>query len=135
MQPFTGLQCILACTHTHLHACLNKPLACIASISTRVREKGREQKKKEWRGRGRGEKETIVCKPHDFEKLRLPTNAASDWWGAGSVGEIAINTSIKPGKFCLRTSQIWSDLICSRRLQILWTDIYLNGVRTKVYQI
>ena len=25
--------------------------------------------------------------------------------------------------FCLRASQIWSDLICGRRLQMLWSDI------------
>ena len=30
--------------------------------------------------------------------------------------------------FCLRTSQIWSDVICGRRLQMLWSDIYLNRV-------
>ena len=27
----------------------------------------------------------LARKPHDFEKLRLPTNAAFDWCGAGSV--------------------------------------------------
>ena len=37
--------------------------------------------------------------------------------------------------FCLRASQIWSDLICGRRLQMLWSDIYLNHVCAKVYQI
>ena len=30
-------------------------------------------------------KEPLARKPHDFEKLRSPTNAASDWRGAGSV--------------------------------------------------
>ena len=49
------------------------------------RKLGREQKR-EWRGRRRGEKETLARKPHGFEKLRLPTNAAFDWCGAGSVG-------------------------------------------------
>ena len=49
------------------------------------RKLGREQKKKEWEGRGKGVKETLARKPHDFEKLRLPTNAAFDWCGAGSV--------------------------------------------------
>ena len=43
-----------------------------------------EQKKK-WQGRGRGEKEMLAHKPLDFEKLRSPINAASDWCGAGSV--------------------------------------------------
>ena len=39
------------------------------------------------------------------------------------------------GMFCLRASQIWSDLICGRRLQMLWSDIYLNHVCAKVYHI
>ena len=42
-------------------------------------------------------KETFARKPHDFEKLRSPTNAASDWRGAGSVDYLALETSIKPG--------------------------------------
>ena len=36
---------------------------------------------------------------------------------------------------CFRASQIWSHLIRGRRLQILWTDIYLNRVCAKVYEI
>ena len=36
---------------------------------------------------------------------------------------------------CLRVSQIWSHLICGRRLQMLWTDIYFNRVCAKVYEI
>ena len=27
----------------------------------------------------------LARKPHDFEKLRTPKNAAFDWCGAGSV--------------------------------------------------
>ena len=34
---------------------------------------------------GKGEKETLARKPHDFEKLRTPKNAAFDWCGAGRV--------------------------------------------------
>ena len=56
------------------------------------RKLGREQKRKKkkkkklrGRGRGRGEKETLARKPHDFENLRLPTNVAFDWCGAGSI--------------------------------------------------
>ena len=64
-------------------------LACVASISARVRQEHWDEsnKKKEWqgRGRGRGEKETLARKPHDFEKLCSPTNSAFDWLGAGSV--------------------------------------------------
>ena len=80
--------------------------------------------------------ETLAHKPHDFEKLRSPANAASDWRAAGSVDYFALETSIKPSMFCLRASQIWSDFsICGRRLQMLWSDIYLNHVFAKVYQI
>ena len=63
-----------------------KPVACVASVTAQVRQNSwneTKKKKKEWRGRG--EKETLDRKPHDFEKLRSPTNAASDWCGAGSV--------------------------------------------------
>ena len=35
--------------------------------------------------------------------------------------------------FCLRASQIRSDVICGRRLQMLWTDTYFNRVCVKVY--
>ena len=86
----------------------------------------------------RGKKETLARKLHDFEKLRSPTNAASDWCGASSVDYLAIETSIKPGMLCLRASQIWSHLShlsCGRKLQMLWTDIYLNRVCAKVYEI
>ena len=55
-------------------------------------------------------------------------NAASDWRGAGSVDYLAFETSIKAGMLCFRASQIWSHLICGRRLQMLWTYIYLNRV-------
>ena len=51
-------------------------------------------------------KEPLARKPHDFEKLRSPTNAASDWRGAGSVDYLVLETSIKPGMLCLRASQI-----------------------------
>ena len=62
-------------------------------------------------------------------------NAASDWRGAGSVDYLAFETSVKAGMLCFRASQIWSHLICGRRLQILWTDIYLNRACAKVYEI
>ena len=56
-------------------------------------------------------------------------NAASDWRSAGSVDYLAFETSFKPaGMLCFRASQIWSHLICGRRLQMLWTYIYLNRV-------
>ena len=72
---------------------------------------------------------------NDFEKLRLPTNAASDWCGDGSVDYLAIETSIKSGILCLRAPQVWSHLICGRRLQIPRTDIYFSRVYAKVYEI
>ena len=84
---------------------------------------------------GRGKNETLARKPTIFEKLRSPTNAASDWCGDCSVDYLAFETSIKPGMLCLRVSQIWSHPICGRRLQMLWTDIYLNRVCAKVYEI
>ena len=80
-------------------------------------------------------KEPLARKLHDFEKLRLPTNAASDCRGAGSVDYLALETSIKRGMLCLRASQIWFHPICGRRLQMLWTDVYLNRVCAKVYKI
>ena len=44
-------------THTHLHACLNKPLACVASISTWVCwENWDESKQKGMTGEGRWER-------------------------------------------------------------------------------
>ena len=108
-------------------------------FSARVRQEHWDEsnKKKEWQGRGRGggEKETLARKPHDFEKLCSPTNSAFDWLGAGSVDYLASETSIKAGMFCWPASQIWSDVICGRRLQMLWSDIYLNHVCAKVYQI
>ena len=39
-------------------------------------------------------KEPLARKPHDFEKLRSPTNAGSDWRGAGSVDYLSLETSI-----------------------------------------
>ena len=117
---------------------ISNTVACVASVSSRgsSRKLGQEQKEKnEWRGRGRGTKEPLARKPHDFEKLRSPTNAASDWHGTGSVDYLAFETSIKPGMLCFRASQIWSHLFCGRRLQMLWTDIYWNHVCAKVYEI
>ena len=112
-------------------------IACIASVSAHVRLQSwdKSKKKKEWRGRGRGKKETLARKPHNFENLCSPTNAASDWCGAGSVDYLALETSIKQGMLCLHGSQIWSHLICGRRLQMVWTGIYLNHVCVKVYEI
>ena len=51
-------------------------------------------------------KAPLARKPHDFEKLRSTTNAASDWRGDGSVDYLALETSIKPGMLCLCASQI-----------------------------
>ena len=58
-------------------------------------------------------KEPLARKPHDFEKLRSPTNAASDWRGAGSVDYLSLETSIKPGILCFRalvSSDLWSQI-------------------------
>ena len=123
-----------SCRHRENKICQTSSLRSKRFRASSSRKLGREQKK-EWRGRGRGKKEPLARKPHDFEKLRSPTNAASDWCGASSVDCLALETSIKPGMLCLRASQIWSHLICGRRLQMLWTDIYFNRVCAKVYEI
>ena len=68
------------------------------------RKLGWEQK----RGEKEGKEENACPQTHDFEKLRSPTNAASDWRGAGSVDLIAINTSIKQGMY------VRCRLACSR---------------------
>ena len=60
-------------------------------------------------------KETLARKPHDFEKLRSPTNAVSDWCCAGSVDYSVLKTSIKPGMLSLCALQIWFHLICGRK--------------------
>ena len=44
----------------------------------------------------------LAPEPHDFEKLHSPSNVAFDWCGAGNVDYLALETSIKPGMFCLR---------------------------------
>ena len=82
------------------------------------RTSGREQKKGTT-GEGEGErKEGHACpQTPRFWKTHSPTNAASDWCGAGSVDYLAIETTIKPGMLCLRKSQIWSHQNCGRRLQ------------------
>ena len=80
--------CLFVCLLSCLSGCLPVCLAYVASVSARVRQERWEESKKKGmagEGEGRGEKETLARKPHDFEKLRSPTNAAFDWCGAGSV--------------------------------------------------
>ena len=98
--------------YTNVLATTVKLLACVASISAWVHwEKlGRGQKKRNDRGGGGKRRKHLPTNPQDFEKLRLPTNAASDWCGAGSVDYLVLETSIKPGMLCLRAPQIWSYL-------------------------
>ena len=84
------------------------------------REVGARAKLKEWRGRGRGKKEPLARKPHDFEKLRSPTNAASDWCGAGSV-DILSTRNINQTRYALftcATDLVLSDL-CSQ-FGLIW---------------
>ena len=52
---------------------------------------------------GRGDMETLARKPHDLEKLRSPTNAASDWCGAGSVDNLNSNQYINQTRHVLFT--------------------------------
>ena len=53
-------------------------------------------------------KEPLAHKPHDFEKLRSPTNAASDWRGASSVDYLALET--RYALFTCVTDLVSSDL-------------------------
>ena len=60
-------------------------------------------------------KETLARKPHDFEKLRSPVNATSDWRGAGtgSVDCLALETSMYVLFTCvtdLVSSDLWSQI-------------------------
>ena len=66
--------------------------------------------------------EMLAPKPHDFEKLHLPTNAAFDWCGAGNDDYLALETSIKPGMFCLRwvADLVWSDLWSQITNALVW---------------
>ena len=66
---------------------------------------------------GEGNERTLARKPHDFEKLRSPTNAAFDWRGAGSVDYLALETSIKSGMLSVYvrhrsgvSSDLWSQI-------------------------
>ena len=123
--------------YLHMKELINGPPFSLRSKRFRAsssRKLEREQKRND--GGGGGERRNrLPANPTILKKLRSLTNAASDWCGASSVDCLALETSIKPGMLCLRVSQIWSHLICGRRLQMLWTDIYLNRVCAKVYEI
>ena len=67
-------------------------------------------------GEGRGKKEPLARKPHDIEKLRSPTNAASDWRGAGSVDYLAFQ-NINQTRYALFSCV--TDLVSSD----LWSQI------------
>ena len=55
-----------------------------ASSSTKVGTRAKKKRNDEGgRGWGGGVKDTLARKPHDLEKLRSPTNVASDRCGAG----------------------------------------------------
>ena len=84
-----------------------KPLACeqqtyFRSSLLSVRKREGQKRRPEVRLLFAG-KQT----PRFWKKLRSPTNAASDWWGAGIVDYLALETSIKPGMLCLRALKIW----------------------------
>ena len=87
-------------------------------------------------GEGRGKKETLFRKPHDFEKLRSPTNVASDWCGAVSVDYLALETSIKPGTLCL-SGLIWfvvPDYKCFG-LIFIWIVFVRRFMRSGVFKL
>ena len=97
---------------------IQAPIACVASISTRVcLESWDKSKKKKWMmGEGEG-KEGNAC-------LQTPRFWKTVKCGL-SVDYLALETSIKQGMLCLHASQIWSHLICGRRLQMVCTGIYI----------
>ena len=92
-----------------------------ASLSRKL---AREQKKKEMRGKGKGAKEMLACKPHDFEKLCSPTNAAFDWCGAGSTKcWLNSNQYINQTRYVLFTcvvDLVWSDLWSQITNALVW---------------
>ena len=51
-------------------------------------------------------KEPLARKSHDFEKLRSPTNAASEWGGAGSQTRYALFSCVTD----LVSSDLWSQI-------------------------
>ena len=82
-------------------------------------------------GEGEGKEGTACPQPHDFEKLCSPTNAASDWRGAGGVDYLAFETSIKPG---IARYLAFADLsnIFFRGTQRLFSEKYLFGRRFEI---
>ena len=80
------------------------------------REVGARAKIKGMTWEGEGKKEPLARKPHDFEKLRSPRNAASDWCSASSV-DILSTRNINQTRYALFTCA--TDLVCGHRLQLL----------------
>ena len=94
----------------------------------------REQKKRNDRGGGAKRiRKRLPANPTILKNCVRPLTQFLI--GAVLVNYLALETSIKPGILRLRASQIWSHLICGRRLQMPWTDIYLSRVCPKVYEI
>ena len=96
-------------------------LACIASVSAQLRrESWNKSKKKRNEGRGgRERRKRLPANPTILKNCVRPQMQLLIGAVLVVLIKIAINTSIKPGMFCLRTPQIWSDLICGHRLQML----------------
>ena len=68
-------------------------------------------------------------------RKRLPANPTI-LIGAVRVVLITEHSKHQSNQVCfVYVHQIWSHLIYGRRLLMAWTDIYLNRVRAKVYQI
>ena len=88
------------------YGCVERCIACVASVSTRVcQESWDESKKRNNRGGGRrGERESLNANPMILEICICPQTQLLIGAVLALVMliiKIAINTSIKPGMFCL----------------------------------
>ena len=103
---------------------------CVSSL----RKLGREQKKG-MTGEGEGKVGNACPQTPQFWKTAF-AHERCFWLVRCCQRWLNSNQYINQTRYvCLRASQIWSDLICGRRLQMLWSDIFLNHVCAKVYQI
>ena len=86
-------------------------------------------------GEGEGKEGTDCPQTLRFWKVRPRTQLLIGAVLVLLIAQHSKHQSNHAGMLCLRVSQIWSHLICGRRLQMLWTDIYLNRVCAKVHEI
>ena len=108
---------------------LRRILACVASVSSRgsSRKLGQEQKKRNEGGGGGERRNRLPANPTILKNCVRPRTQLL----IGSVRVVLITEHSKHQSnhvyFFFSASQIWSHLICGRRLQMLWTDIFLES--------